>query len=178
MARKNITKKQKTWITVGAAVLGAVVLVGAVAGVAALANGKEDDGFKRVNVGYEVGGLTDVGVYEKSEYTLYTKNGFDVEGKTVSIDINFDANITYQLFFYDENDEYIADSATDVLTVDYKADAPTDAVSCRIEITPVWDEDVKDDDKKIDWFEKVGYTSQLTVSVADIETETEDSSAA
>ena len=175
MARKNITKKQKTWITVGAAVLGAVVLVGAVAGVAALANGKEDDGFKRVNVGYEVGGLTDVGIYEKSEYTLYTKNGFDVEGKTVSVDINFDANITYQLFFYDEKDEFIEGSATTILTTDYKEDAPENAVTCRIEVTPVWDDDVKDEDKKIGWLDKAGYAHQLTVSVADVETE--DSSA-
>ena len=178
MAKKNIFKNKKTWQTVGICALAAVVVAGAIAGISALANNGEDDGFERVNVGYEVGGLTDSGIYEKSEYTLYTKNGFDVEDKTVSVDINFDANITYQLFFYDENDEFIEGSATTVLTTDYKADAPADAVTCRIEITPVWDEDVKDDDKKIGWLDKGGYASQLTVSVADIETETEDSSAA
>lgn len=177
MAKKSLTKKQKTWITVGAVALATLVTAGAIAGIVALVNnGEEDDGLKKVSVAYEIGGLTDDGAYEKSNYTLYTKDGFDC-GVRVYADIDFDANITYQLFYYGKNDVFI--EATDVQTGDYDETVPDGAITCRVEITPVWDDDVKEEDKVIGWFDKGGYTDQLKLKIepaAEVE-ETENLSA-
>ena len=162
MANKFRIKK-KTWKTVGIIALAAVLVVGATAGIATLAN-KNEDGFEKVSVKYEIGGLTEAGVYEESEATLYTKEGFDVEEMaTVSADIDFDSTISYQLFYYGENDEFI--SATEVLTEDTKAEIPEGALTCRVEITPIWSEDTEEDDQKVTWLNKGGFADQLTLSV-------------
>lgn len=155
--------KKKVWKTVGIIALAAVLVAGATAGIAALAN-KSDDGFEKVSVRYEVGGLNESGKYEETEGSLYTKNGFDVEDvATVYADIDFDSTISYQLYFYGENDTFI--EATEVMTEDYKGDVPEGTLTCRVEITPVWSEDTEKDDQKVTWLNKVGFADQLEISV-------------
>ena len=164
MARKS--GKKNVGKTVGIIALAAVLVVGATAGIAALVN-HEDDGFDKVSVRYEFGGLNDSGKYVESEATLYTKEGFEVEGRTVFADIDFDAQITYQLFYYDENDAFIESTA--VLTDDYKEEAPDGAIYARVEITPVWSEDTKKDDQKVTWLNKGGFADQLKLNVSEAE---------
>ena len=167
---KKFKIKKKTWKTICAIALATVVVVGATAGIANLANTNED-GYEKVAVKYEIGGLTSNGKYEESEKTLYTKAGFNVEDKTVFVDIDFDATVQYQLFYYNENDEFL--SATEVMTVDYTAEAPEGAVTCRVEITPVWSEDTEKDNQKVTWLNKGGFTDQLKLNVKDVEVEEE-----
>lgn len=158
--------KKKVWKTVGIIALAAVLVAGATAGIANLAN-KNEDGFEKVSVKYEVGGLDDSGKYVETEDSLYTKEGFDVEGKMVYADIDFDSTITYQLYYYGENDEFI--SATEIMTEDYKGDVPEGTLTCRVEITPVWSEDTEKDDQKVTWLNKGGFADQLKLNVKDVE---------
>ena len=156
--------KKKTWKTVGIIALAAFLTAGAVAGIAALVNRGNDDGFEKVSVKYEVGGLDDDGKYEESKATLYTKVGFAVEDvETVYADIDFDSTISYQLFYYGEHDAFI--EATEVMTEDYKDTVPEGALVCRVEITPLWDEDTEEDDRKVTWLNKGGFADQLEISV-------------
>lgn len=167
--------KKKTWKTVFTVALAALLLGGATAGAVALVD-RNDDGFEKVSVSYDIGGLNAEGKYEETDGALYTKTGFDVEGKTVFADVDFDAQITYQLFYYGENDTFIESTA--VLTDDYKAEAPEGALTCRVEITPIWGDDVKAEDQKVTWLNKVGFTGQLELSVKAVETVESSSSAA
>ena len=161
--------KKKVWKTVGTIALAAVVCVGAVAGIGALVN-RNDDGFEKVHVSYEIGGLDASGKYEETKATLYTKEGFDVtDMETVFADIDFNSTISYQLFYYGENDTFI--ESTSVLTDDYKDDVPEGALTCRVEITPIWKEDTKADDQKVTWLNKGGFADQLKLSVKAAETE-------
>lgn len=171
----NYRVKKKTWKTVVTVALAVLLMGGATAGVVALAN-RTDDGFEKVSVSYDVGGLNAEGKYEETESALYTKKGFDVEGKTVFADIDFDAQITYQLFYYGENDTFI--ESTSVLTDDYKAEAPEGALTCRVEITPIWGEDVEAEDQKVTWLNKGGFAGQLDLSVKAVETVESSSSSA
>ena len=162
---KKFRMKKKNWKTIGAIAIAAVCVVGATAGLANLAG--EDNGYDKVSVAYVVGGLNDSGKYVETEETLYTKDGFDVEGKEVYADIDFDANIEYQLFFYDDNDEFIESS--DVLTGDYTMTAPDEAVICRVEITPVWSDETEKGDQKVTWLNKGGFANQLKLNVKAVE---------
>ena len=162
MARKYYNKK-KTLKNVGAIALAAIACVGIAAGLGMAAN-ESEDGFDKVHVNYAIGGLDAVGKYEKAEDTLYTKNGFSVEDKaTIFADIDFDSTISYQLFFYGENDEFI--SATEVLTEDYTEAIPDGALTCRVEITPIWGDDVEEENQKVTLLNKYGYANQLKLSV-------------
>lgn len=170
MANKFRIKK-KTWKTVGIIALAAVLCVGATAGIAALAN-KNEDGYEKVAVKYEIGGLTDSGKYEEGEKTLYTKAGFDVEDKTIFADIDFDSTISYQIFYYDENDDFV--SKSEVMTVDYTAEVPEGAVFARVEITPIWSADTEKDEQKVTWLNKGGFADQLKLNVKDVEEAVEE----
>ena len=70
-----------------------------------------------------------------------------------------DANIKYQLFFYDKDGEFISASAE--LTADYDGtNIPETAESVKIMITPI-----EDEDGKVSLMEVLGYANQLTVTV-------------
>ena len=119
---------------------------------------------EKINLTYEVGGLNDLGKYVEDDGTLYTKNAFECKGLT--IDIDFDTNVSYQVFFYTEDDVFV--ESTDVLTDDYKIDVEDENIThARIEITPNWDmlEVEKDEDQVIKWYETYKYSKQLKVSV-------------
>ena len=162
MARKYYKKKVNLKM-VGAIALASLTSVAAIAGIGALAN-KSEDGYKKVNAVYAIGGLDDSGNYVESDGTIYTKHGFNVEDMdTVYADIDFDSTISYQLFYYGENDVFI--SASTVYTDDIKHDVPEGALTCRVEITPIWGEDVKKDNQKVSWLSKGDYASQLKLSV-------------
>lgn len=157
--------KKKAWKTVGAIALVAAVCVGATAGIGALVN-KDEDGFEKVYVRYAVGGLDESGKYEETDAALYTKDGFDVENReTVYADIDFDSTITYQMYFYGENDTFL--ESTSVLTDDYTATVPEGAITCRVEITPIWSEDTEEDDQKVTIFNKGGFADQLKLHVSE-----------
>lgn len=147
----------------GLTVLGLGVIF---AGASLIKNVAEDKDSttEKINLKYEIGGLNDLGKYVEDDGTLYTKNAFECKGLT--IDIDFDTNVSYQVFFYTEDDVFV--ESTEVLTDDYKIDVEDENIThARIEITPNWDmlEVEKDADQVIKWYETYKYSKQLKVSV-------------
>ena len=158
--RKGMFKK------VIAGALAVVLGIGAVAGVSSLINKADDDGKVKVNPSYSIGGLDENGKYVESDATLYTKDAFECQG--LSIKPDFDSNVKYQIFFYDEVGQFI--ESTDVMTTTYKDEIPFFATHARLEVTPIWGEDVKEKDQVIKWYNKHQFESSLEIKVSEDQT--------
>lgn len=141
-----------------AIVLGLVSVAGAVFGVSALAKyAKEEQ--KTIHPTFSVGGLTETGVYEETDDTIYTKDSFEAKGLEIKLD--FDSNVKYQVFFYDELDKFI--SCTEVYTESQDISVPLEA-RARLEVTPIWGADAPLE-KEIKWYETAKYANQLEIRV-------------
>lgn len=150
--RKKLSKK--TWKNIGLGCLAGVLGLGAVMGVGALLN-KEEETTKTINPTYAVGGLNEEGRYLETEGSIYTKDAFECQG--IDVALAFDNNVSYRIFFYDEDTDFI--SATEKQTNNYdETTTPFNAMYARIVVTP-------NDDEKISIFEKNGYAKQLSISV-------------
>lgn len=130
---------------------------------------KDSDGYVEVIPKFSIGGLKNDGTYEDTDASLYTKDA--ISAQNVKIVLEFDSTVTYQLFFYDEFDNFI--SAGVALGKGSETEVPDGATAFRIELTPVWDEDVEEDDQKVTLLNKGSFTKQLTVKVIELE-EAED----
>ena len=149
------------------------VLLGAVAGIVALGGRhKADEGFELVDVAFERGGLDGNGVYVNTKASIYTKEAFKCND-TVKIKLDFDSNIKYELYFYGENDSFI--SKTDSFEKTEDVEVASGATYARLVITPIWDEDVKEDNQNVGFFEVNKYAKQLLVMT--VPTEADDAKA-
>lgn len=110
---------------------------------------------------FSVGGLTVDGKYEETDGSIYTKDSFECQGMSVKLD--FDSNVSYQAFFYDELDKYI--SATAVYGESMELEVPETAVYARLEVTPTWAEDVEEEDRIVKWYDVASYANQVEISV-------------
>lgn len=155
---KKINFKSKSlWKKIGLGVLAGVVLIGAVFGVTALFRKAEEETQKEISPTYAIGGLTETGAYLETKESIYTKDAFECYGLKTSLE--FDNNISYKLYFYNENNEFI--ESTEKLTTTFdsaKTNMPAFTKYCRVVITP-------NEDSKISWYEKNGYAKQLTIEV-------------
>lgn len=159
MAKFRRNGKLKKFV---AGALAVVLGVGAIAGISALVSNKaDDDGKVKVNPSYSIGGLDDQGKYVESDATLYTKDAFECQGLTIKP--NFDSNVQYEIFFYDEVGQFI--ESTGVLATTYDDKVPFFASRARLEITPVWADDVKEDEQVIKWYNKHQWTNSLEIKV-------------
>ena len=147
---KNRTKK------IVAGIVAAVVAIAALAGIIALFRPNTKDEKIKINPAFSVGALDENGAYEQSDSTLYTKDAFDAEG--LETKVAFDATISYQLFYYDENVDFISASGT--LNVNYVAELPEGAEYARVMIMPDWT-GVEVEDQEIGVLDKSKYTSQI-----------------
>ncbi len=146
---KGIIKK------IGLVLLGLGVLGGSVVGITHLVNYMKQDK-ESIHPTFEVGGLNAQGRYEEDKSSLYTKDKFACDGLQATLE--FDAQINYQVFYYDILDNFI--SSTEVLTDGYGEEAPLNGAYARIEITPTNDEDCK-----ISFTEKLKYANMLNLKV-------------
>ena len=138
-----------------ALILAGVTAISAVGvGIAKLVEYTRQD-LKTINPTFEVGNLGTDGKYVNDESTLYTKEAFEAEGLQVKLD--FDSQIEYQIFYYDDLDNFI--ESTDVLSAAYSD--PVHDGYARIVIIPTDDED-----GKIGLTERVSYPSQMIVKVS------------
>lgn len=160
MKMKRKTKDLITKIVSVALVVATVVGIGALIGHF-VSNKADEDGRVIINPSYEIGGLTAYGKYKETKESIYTKEAFKCDG--LNIEPQFDSTITYQVFFYDGLGNFIDSSAS--LDGYYTEEIPTGSSYARIVITPKWDKDTKDDDKKINIFQVNKYAKQLTVKV-------------
>ena len=161
----RISRKTKNLLTkIFSIVLAVGTLIGAVALVNHFVSNKADDnGLVEVNPKFEVGGLTEYGKYLETKESIYTKEAFECQGLNVSME--FDSTISYQLFFYDKYGDFLYSSSE--LETDFKDTLSQNVSHARIVITPIWEDDVKDDDKEIKWHQVNKYAKQLTIKVAD-----------
>lgn len=126
---------------------------------------KDEDGFYTVDLNFSVGGLNVDGTYKETDGSLYTKEA--IEADTVKVALEFDSNIKYTLYFYDEFDGFISGGVE--LGKGSETKLPEGATHFRVVITPVWGEDVEAEDQKITILNKNSYIKQLTVSITDRE---------
>ncbi len=157
MAKKINFKSKSLWKKIGLGVLAGVVLIGAVFGVTALFRKAEEETQKEISPSWAIGGLTEDGAYLETKESIYTKDAFECYGLKTTLD--FDNNISYRLFFYNEDNSFL--ESTSKLTDAFdssKTNMPGETKYCRIVITP-------NEDSKISWYEKSGYANQLTIKV-------------
>ena len=106
---------------------------------------------------YSIGLIDDTGANESGDTAIYLREAVTTDGLTCKL--AKDAKISYQLFYYDADGEFL--SASDVLTADFDgSDIPEGAESVRIVITPISDED-----GKVSLHEVLVYASRLTVTI-------------
>jgi hypothetical protein len=132
-----------------------VALVGGVFGIlAGVSNGKFDS--KKISgLAFSVGGLDSTGSYESTDASIYTKDAFECQGLTCTLD--FDSVISYQVYFYDQNNDFV--HTTGKLTGAFVSDSvPFFAKYARIVVTP-------NDDAKVSKLELLKYAEQITVKV-------------
>lgn len=105
---------------------------------------------------YEIGLLDAKGAEETGDTAIRTRKGVTVDG--LKCELEKDAKIKYQLFFYDKDDKFL--SASEELTADYDGSGiPEGAKTVRVVITPT-----EDEDGKVSLIEVLGYAAQLTVT--------------
>lgn len=160
-------KQRVNWKTVLITVI-AVALVAAL-GVTAVSlfnkKDKDEDGFYTVDLDFHVGGLNADGTYKETDGSLYTREA--IEADTVKVALDFESNVKYALYFYDEFDEFVSGGVE--LGKGSETVVPEGATHFRLVITPIWGEDVDAEDQKITIFNKNSYIKQLTVSITDRE---------
>ena len=124
---------------------------------------KDSDGYVEVSPKFSIGGLAADGTYEETDGSLYTKDAISAEN--VKVVLEFDSTVTYQLFFYDEYDNFV--SAGVALGKGSETEVPEGASAFRIELTPVWGEDVDEDNQKVTILNKYSFEKQITVSIVE-----------
>ena len=134
----------------------AIGLIGAVIGLAI----KLDRQTTVTEIGaeqYIIGGLDDEGAAAEGDTSIVTRGTFTTDG--LKVELADEATVTYELFFYDGEDNFI--SSTGALSADYNGSAiPVNAASAKCVITPTADED-----GKVDFTEVLGYAGQVTIIV-------------
>ncbi len=136
-------------------ILAALVLVGVIAGIVAIANPPETKTIS--STVFRVGGLNVNGEYIKTKESIYTKDLIECQG--LEIEPEFESNVEYQVFYYDYEKDFIR--STDVMTDSYEKDEDM-AVYCRVVISPIPEED---EEVKIYFWEVVGIANNLNITV-------------
>lgn len=169
-SKKRLSKKD--WRNIVITIVVVLLTFGVISGVATLF----DSETKTVHPLFVVGGIDDTnGEHVDTEGSIYTKDAFECKGLAVQLD--FDAHITYQAFFYDNLDNYI--SASPVYDQGAELDVPENAVYARLEVTPIWEEINVDEEADTDaeadedaepenvikWYDVSKYANQLTITV-------------
>lgn len=150
-------------------IISGIVLVALIAGVLALAVswlGKDTKSISSTE--FAVGAINAEGVYVKNDQSIYTKDLIECQG--LSIEPDFEATGTYQVFYYGEDKNFIG--ATDPINAEdgvyNKGTTFPVAKYCRIMITPdvPTDEDGNvEEDFKIRFYEVAGYANDYNITV-------------
>lgn len=157
----RITRKWKNILSIGLAVL---VLFGAVGAVASFATNDS----KPAGAVFKVGGLDpETGEYIKSKTSIYTEKVVECQGLKVKPE--FESDVTYQIFWYNEDEIYFGctEKTTNPNTV-FAGPVPECAKYCRIVIYPSQlDEDDKQiKDFEVSVFDVLKITRNLEITVA------------
>ncbi len=105
---------------------------------------------------YTIAVLDENGKQTDGDTSFVTRSAFTTDGLTVEIED--EATVTYTLYFYGAEDEFI--SKTAALSEDFDGSIPDNAETAKIVITPI-----EDEDGKVALTEVLGYAGQVTVTV-------------
>ena len=105
---------------------------------------------------YTIATLDENGEQTEGDTSIVTRDTFTTDG--LKVELADEASVTYQLFFYDGEGNFI--SATGALSADFDGEIPENAAYAKCEITPTADED-----GKVDLSEVLGYAGQVTITV-------------
>ena len=154
----NSLKKHKTadavkWVVVFLLVIG---LIGAVVTLFVMLD-RQTTVTKIGAEAYAIATLDDSGEQTDGDTSIVTRNAVTTDG--LKVEIADDATVTYALYFYDADGEFV--SKTVDLSAGFDGSAiPENAETAKIVITPTADED-----GKVDLTEVLGYAGQVTVTV-------------
>lgn len=105
---------------------------------------------------YTIAALDENGEQTDGDTSIVTRSAFTTDGLKVKIED--EATVTYTLYFYGAEDEFI--SKTAALSEDFDGSIPENAETAKIVITPI-----EDEDGKVELTEVLGYAGQVTVTV-------------
>lgn len=104
-----------------------------------------------------IGALDEEGKAADGDASIVTRKAFTTDG--LKVELADDAKVTYELFFYDEENALI--SSTGALSTDFLGlTVPLSAETAKIVITPT-----EDEDGKVSLTEVIGYADQVTVTM-------------
>ena len=138
------------------AVVGVLAIVMILGFISNLISKREE---KEIHPTFEVGGLDANGKYVKCDDKLFTPDA--IEYNELSIKLDFQAKIKYQLYFYDVEDKLI--EKTDIIENTYVDNSKYYAKRVRILLIPEWNEEVKEEDRKVTLFNKNDFINDLTI---------------
>lgn len=153
-------KTRKTISQVLSIVLLCALGLTAILGVSALSKKLKED-TKVIYPVFEVGGIGIDGKSNRAENSIYTKDAFMCAGLEVKLD--FESAIEYQIFYYDSLDKYLEHS--EVYDESMILVVPENAAYARIVVTPIWDDDVEEENRVCHWYDVAKYSSQLEITV-------------
>ena len=169
--------KKKTKRNIKKVLLGILAVMGLMAVVGLVTNLISNKEENEIHPKFEIGALdNETGDYVKDEQKLYTPDL--IEYNNLEITLEFDNNVNYQVFFYDEDSEFV--NASEVQTKKFK-DESEETKYARIVITPIIEDDVETEDVneveefKITLLNKRSFVKQLTIvaSVNDVDSNEE-----
>ena len=167
---KRIFRNFMFWLrsTTFGKVVGALLLIGTILAVATLVSNlrnNEDEAdveeFDTVMSIYSIGGLDENGQYVKTNKSLYTKKA--KEADVVKTTLDFDNNIEYEIFFYDEVGDFV--ESTGLQSSNNTFEMPSGATHFRVVITPIWNDDVEEDKQKVTLLNQLKFSTQLKVEI-------------
>lgn len=151
--RKHKTADAVKWVVVFLLVIG---LIGAVVTLFVMLD-RQTTVTKIGAEAYTIATLDDSGEQTDGDTSIVTRNAVTTDG--LKVEIADDATVTYALYFYDADGEFV--SKTVDLSAGFDGSAiPENAETAKIVITPTADED-----GKVDLTEVLGYAGQVTVTV-------------
>jgi hypothetical protein len=167
--RKNMLKKVKNkfkkikWKKLLSATLALLLVVGAIAGIAALVS---KDTKKISSFAFTRGSLDESGNFVKGETSIVTEDLFECQGLT--IEPEFKASGIYQVFYYDSNESFLG--VTEKINTDdgmyEKGDSFVLAKYARIVITPDSSANTEDGEEfKIRFWETAKYAREYVITV-------------
>ncbi|MBO5850950.1 MAG: hypothetical protein J6R29_01295, partial [Clostridia bacterium] len=127
---KKIKFTKNTFKKIGAVLLAGALSIGAIFGIAKLGEAL-DTPTKTIHTSYHVGGLNDSGKFTDSNASIYS-DAFECQGLKITPD--FDSNVSYEVFYYDHNEQFLFSSGS---KTDFYESDDTFAKYARIEITPL-----------------------------------------
>ena len=153
-------KTRKTLKQIGSILLVCMLAFGVIMGSVAISKKMSED-THIIRPNFEVGGLDANGEYKKTEKTIYTKESFECLGLEIKLD--FDSNVKYQVYFYDELDKFLTTS--EAYEESMVLEVPEEARYARLVVEPVWEADVKENDRVCHWYDTYKYVNQLEIKV-------------